>query len=182
MPVKEVLERYSKDQIRRAAQIKAIFFDVEGVLTDGKVTYDESGNEYRSFHYRDENMVSLLRKAGIIIGIISAKDSAIVSRRASDWKLDFCHQGIIDKLATFEKLISFHKLKKKEVAFIGSDVGDLAVLQASGLGACASDAPEYIRTRVGVITRAKAGQGVAREIADLVLAAKGTLDKILKSL
>jgi 3-deoxy-D-manno-octulosonate 8-phosphate phosphatase (KDO 8-P phosphatase) len=173
MPVKEVLDRYTKDQIKKAAQIKAIFFDVDGVLTDGKITYDETGKEYKSFHGRDERIIPYLKKSGILVGVISGRESKVVSRRASELKLDFCHQGIIDKLDTFGKLIRFHKLKKKQVAYIGGDIDDLGVLKISGLPACPSDAPEYVRTKVAVITRAKGGQGVVREIADLVLAARG---------
>lgn len=180
MAVKEVLDRYTKDQIKKAAQIKAIFFDVDGVLTDGKITYDESGKEYKSFHGRDERIIAYLKKAGILVGVISGRESNMVSKRASELKMDFCHQGIIDKLATFEKLVSFHKLKKKQVAYIGDDIDDLGVLKVTGLAACPSDAPEYVRSKVEVVTRAKGGQGVAREIADLVLAARGGLDRILK--
>src|SRR5258706_10713065 len=177
MPVKEVLDRYTKDQIKKAAQIKAIFFDVDGVLTDGKITYDESGKEFKSFHGRDERIISYLKKAGILVGVISGRESTVVSKRASELKMDFCHQGIIDKLATFEKLVSFHKLKKKHVAYIGDDIDDLGVLKVSGLAACPADAPDYIRSKVELVTRAKEGQGVAREIADLVLAAQGGLDQ-----
>jgi 3-deoxy-D-manno-octulosonate 8-phosphate phosphatase (KDO 8-P phosphatase) len=180
MPVREVLERYTRDQIKKAGQIKAIFFDVDGVLTDGKITYDESGKEFKSFHGRDERIMLYLKKAGIIVGIISGRESPIVSKRAAELKLDFCHQGIIDKLATFEKLVSFHKLKKKQVAYIGDDIDDVGVLKVTGLAACPSDAPEYIRDKVELVTRAKGGQGVVREIADLVLAAQGGLDKVLR--
>lgn len=178
--MKEVLVRYTKDQIKKAAQIKAIFFDVDGVLTDGKITYDETGKEIKNFHVRDGYIISHLKKAGILVGAISGRESATVSKRAAELKLDFCHQGIVDKLATFDKLLTFHKLKKKQVAYIGDDINDLGVLQATGLAACPADAPEYIRSRVEIVTRAKGGQGVAREIADLVLAARGNMDKILK--
>src|SRR5260221_13716804 len=180
MPVKEVLDRYTKDQIKKAAQIKAIFFGVDGVLTDGKITYDEAGKEFKSFHVRDERIIAYLRKAGILVGIISGRESAMVSKRAAELKLDFCHQGIVDKLATFEKLVSFHKLKKKQVAYIGDDIDDLGVLKVSGLATCPADAADYVRNRVSVITRAKGGQGVTREGADLVLVGPRGFDKIVK--
>ena len=173
MPPKEILSHYSKDQLKKAAQIKAIFFDVDGVMTDGKKTYDETGKEYMTFHGRDELIIPYLKKTGILVGVISGRESAIVSKRASELKMDFCHQGIIDKLATFEKLVSFHKLKKKQVAYIGDDIDDLGILKVSGLSACPSDAPDYVRSKVAVVTRAKGGQGVVREVGDLVLAARG---------
>src|SRR6187431_3009069 len=140
MAIKEVLERYSKEQIKKAAQIKAIFFDVDGVLTDGKIIYDNAGNETKQFNVKDGYIISHLKKAGIIVGIITGRDSKVVSNRAAELKLDFCHQGIVDKLAVFEKLIEFHKLKKKQVAYIGDDINDLGALKNCGLAVCPSDA------------------------------------------
>lgn len=180
MPVKEVLGKYTKEQIKKAAQIKAIFFDVDGVLTDGKIIYDDTGRESKEFNVKDGYIISHLKKAGILVGIITGRESKIVSNRAAELKLDFCHQGIMDKFAVFEKLIQFHKLKKKEVAYIGDDINDLKILDACGLAACPADAREYIKSRVDIVTESKGGQGVARDISDLVLAAKGMLDKILK--
>ncbi len=181
MPVKEVLGKYSKDQIRKAAQIKAIFFDVDGVLTDGKIIYDDTGRESKQFNVKDGYIISHLKKAGILVGIITGRESKVVSNRAAELKLDFCHQGIMDKHAVFEKLVQFHKLKKKQVAYIGDDINDLGVLRDCGLSACPADALDYVKANVDVVTTAKGGHGVAREISDLVLASQGVLEKILKN-
>ena len=180
MAVKEVLGKYSKEQIKKAAQIKAIFFDVDGVLTDGKIIYDDSGRESKQFNVKDGYIISHMKKAGILVGIITGRESKVVSNRAAELKLDFCHQGIMDKHAVFEKLIAFHKLKKKEVAYIGDDINDLKVLKDCGLSACPADAIEYVKSEVDVVTIAKGGRGVAREVCDLILAARDDLDKILK--
>lgn len=180
MPVKEILAKYTKDQIKKAAQIKAIFFDVDGVLTNGGIIYDDTGREIKQFNVKDGYIISHLKKAGIVVGIITGRESKIVSNRAAELKLDFCHQGIMDKYAVFEKLVQFHKLKKKQVAYIGDDINDLKVLQNCGLSACPADALDYVKNKVDVITKSKGGEGVAREVSDLILAAKGTLDKILK--
>lgn len=181
MPVKEVLAKYTKDQIKKAAQIKAIFFDVDGVLTNGGIIYDDTGREIKQFNVKDGYIISHLKKAGIVVGIITGRESKIVSNRAAELKLDFCHQGIMDKYAVFEKLVQFHKLKKKQVAYIGDDINDLKVLQNCGLSACPADALDYVKNKVDVITKSKGGEGVAREVSDLILASKGVLDKILKS-
>lgn len=181
MPVKEVLGKYTKEQIKKAANIKALFFDVDGVLTDGGIIYDDTGCETKKFNVKDGYIVSHLKKAGIIVGIITGRESKVVSNRAAELKLDFCHQGIMDKHAVFEKLVEFHKLKRKQVAYIGDDINDLKVLQTCGLSACPADAPDYIRNKVDIITKTKGGEGVAREISDLILASKGILDKILKT-
>ena len=180
MSVKEVLSKYSKEQIKKAVQIKAIFFDVDGVLTDGKIIYDSAGKESKQFNVKDGYIISHLKKAGILVGIITGRESVVVSNRAAELKLDFCHQGILDKQSVFEKLVKFHKLKKKQVAYIGDDINDLGALRGCGLSACPADALEYIKSEVEIITNAKGGEGVVREVADLILAAKGELEKIVK--
>jgi 3-deoxy-D-manno-octulosonate 8-phosphate phosphatase (KDO 8-P phosphatase) len=174
------LPRYSKEQIKKASLVKAIFFDVDGVLTDGRIIYDDSGREIKSFSVKDGLIVSHLKKAGIITGAISGRDSAAVTRRCSELKIDFCHQGIIDKAGTFEKLVKHYKLKHKEVAYIGDDINDLPVLRLSGLSVCPADTYDYIKEQVDLVAYAKGGGGVFREVADLVLASKGLFDKIVK--
>jgi 3-deoxy-D-manno-octulosonate 8-phosphate phosphatase (KDO 8-P phosphatase) len=180
MPVKEVLEKYSKEQIKKAVNIRALFFDVDGVLTDGKIIYDDSGKETKQFNVKDGYIISHLKKTGMVVGIITGRESAVVTRRAVELKLDFCHQGIVDKYSVFEKLIEFHKLKKKEVAYVGDDINDLKILTNCGLAACPADALDYVKSKVDIITNAKGGRGVVREVADLILAAQGELEKILK--
>lgn len=174
------LPRYSKEQIKKASQVKAIFFDVDGVLTDGSIIYDDAGKEIKIFNVKDGLIVSYLKKAGIITGAISGRDSAAVSRRCAELKVDFCHQGIVDKAGTFEKLVKHYKLKAKEVAFIGDDINDLPVFRLAGFSICPADTFDYLKEQVDLVTYAKGGAGVYREVADLVLMATGQLDKIVK--
>ncbi len=180
MAVKEVLGKYSKEQIKKAAQIKALFFDVDGVLTDGGIIYDDAGRETKRFNVKDGYIISQLKRAGILVGIITGRDSKIVSNRAAELKLDFCHQGIMDKYSVFEKLVEFYKLKRKQVAYIGDDINDLKVMQNCGLSACPADALSYVKTRVDIVTETRGGEGVAREVSDLIMAAQGLLDKLLR--
>jgi 3-deoxy-D-manno-octulosonate 8-phosphate phosphatase (KDO 8-P phosphatase) len=175
------LPRYSKEQIKKASLIKAIFFDVDGVLTDGRIIYDDAGREIKSFSVKDGLIISHLKKAGIITGAISGRDSPAVTRRCAELKIDFCHQGIVDKAGTFEKLVKHYKLKHKEVAYIGDDLNDLSVMRLAGFSVCPSDTYDYIKEQVDLVTYAKGGCGVLREVADLILTAKGLFDKILKS-
>lgn len=180
--MKEVLEKYPKSLIKKASQIKALIFDVDGVLTDGKIIYDEAGKETKAFNVKDGLIIGHLRKAGIIVGAISGRESAAVSKRASELKLDFCHQGIVDKASVFLKLIEFHEIRKKDVMYVGDDINDLSVLKQVGLAACPADAPAYVRKFAHVVTTAKGGNGVVRELADLVLASRGYLEKFVKSI
>jgi 3-deoxy-D-manno-octulosonate 8-phosphate phosphatase (KDO 8-P phosphatase) len=174
------LPRYSKEQVKKASLIKAIFFDVDGVLTDGKITYDDAGREIKSFNVKDGLIISHLKKAGIVTGAISGRESSAVTRRCAELKVDFCHQGIIDKASVFEKLIKHYKLKAKEVAFIGDDINDLPIFRLAGFSVCPADTYDYIKEQADLVTTAKGGGGVLRELADLVLASKGLFEKIIK--
>lgn len=179
--MKSLLANYSKEQIKKAGQVRAVFFDVDGVLTDGKIIYDDNGRELKQFNVKDGQIIAYLKKEGIITGAISGRDSAAVSRRCSELKVDFCHQGIVDKASVFKKLLEHYKLKAKEVVFIGDDINDLGVFALAGFSACPADALPYVQEQVDLITKAKGGRGVLREVADLVLASRGVLEKIVNS-
>ena len=177
--MKSILSNYSKEQIRKSANIRAIFFDVDGVLTDGKIIYDDSGAETKNFNVKDGFIISYLKKAGIVTGAISGRESPATSKRCAELKVDFCHQGIVDKASVFEKLVKHYQLKPKEVSFIGDDINDLPVFRICGFSVCPSDAFPYIRDEVDLVTRMKGGNGVLREVGDLVLSARGDMEQIL---
>ncbi len=173
--MKQILDRYTKEQVKKASQVNAIFFDVDGVLTDGKIIYDDSGREIKEFNVKDGLIISYLKKAGIIVGAISGRESEAVSKRCAELNLDFCHQAILDKGSVCEKLMTHYKLKSKQVAFIGDDINDLPVFKKVGFTICPADAMFYLHNRVDLVTFTKGGKGVLREVADLVLAARGWL-------
>jgi 3-deoxy-D-manno-octulosonate 8-phosphate phosphatase (KDO 8-P phosphatase) len=178
--LKQILSKYTKEQVKKASAIKAIFFDVDGVLTNGKIIYDEAGKEIKQFNVKDGQIVSHLKKAGIILGAISGRETATVTKRMAELKVDFCHQGIVDKGVVFEKLVQHYKLKHKEVVFIGDDINDFPIFKLAGFSACPKDAIDYVKTKVDLVTFAKGGAGVLREVADLVLSARGEMEGILE--
>ena len=178
--MKQILSQYTKEQVKKSGNITAIFFDVDGVLTDGKIIYDGTGHEIKNFNVKDGLIISYLKRAGILTGAISGRESEATSKRCAELKIDFCHQGILDKASTFEKLVSHYKLKTKQVAFIGDDINDLPIFKLAGLSVCPADTFGYIKQRVDLVTNAKGGQGVLREVADLVLSARGEMEKIIK--
>lgn len=179
--MKIILSQYSKAQVKKARNIKAIFFDIDGVLSDGKIIYDETGKEIKNFSVKDGYIIKHLKKAGIIVGAISGRDSGVTQKRCAELKLDFCHQGILDKASTFEKLAKHYNLKLKEVAFIGDDINDLCVFEMAGFSICPADTFKYIKERTDLTTSAKGGEGVLREVADLVLAARGEFGNVIES-
>lgn len=176
----KLLRHFSKELLKKASHIKAIFFDVDGVLTDGKIVYDDAGRELKAFHVRDGLIISYLKKAGIITGGITGRESAAVSKRFAELRIDFCHQGIVDKAMVFEKLVKHYKLKAREVVYIGDDLNDLPVFRLAGLAVCPADTLDYIKDCADWVTDARGGEGVLREVADLVLGAQGHLGRVLK--
>ena len=179
--MKKILERYNKEIIKKAGQVKAIFFDVDGVLTDGRIIYDESGREVKEFNVKDGLIIGHLKRAGIVVGAISGRESSAVTKRCAELKVDFCHQGITDKALVANKLIRHYKLKAKEVAYIGDDINDLSVFDIVGLSVCPFDGMYYLKDYADLVANTKGGKGVLREVADLVLAAQGKMEKILKT-
>ena len=180
MAFKEVTGKYSRAIVKKASQIKALIFDVDGVLTNGRIIYDENGKETKQFNVRDGLIIGYLKKAHIVVGAISGRESGAVAKRAAELKLDFCHQGIVDKLGVLNKIAEYHKIKKKEIAYIGDDLNDWEVLKNVGLAICPADAPIYLKSRVDIVAETKGGNGVVREVADLILASKGELEKLLR--
>lgn len=170
--VKKILARYSKLQILKARQVRAIFFDVDGVLTDGKIIYDSEGRELKMFDVKDGLIVSYLKKAGILLGAITGRETPAVAQRMHELKVDFCHQGITDKADVCRKLMKHYNLKSKETAYIGDDINDLPVFDEVGFAVCPADAPVYVRDKADLVTFAKGGQGSFRELADLILIAQ----------
>jgi 3-deoxy-D-manno-octulosonate 8-phosphate phosphatase (KDO 8-P phosphatase) len=130
---------------------------------------------------KDGQIIGWLKKQGIVTGAISGRESNAVSRRCAELKVDFCHQGIMDKASVVEKLAKHYKLKLKEIAYIGDDINDLGAMELVGLRVCPADAPDYVKERVHLVASVKGGRGVLREVSDLVLAAQGAFEKILKN-
>lgn len=171
--------RISKELKKRMAGIRAIFCEADGILTNGKISFDTNAKEYKQFHVKDSTIIPYLRKSGIITGVISARESDAVNRWCADLKMEFCHQGILDKVQTVEKLAKHYRLKLKEVAFIGGDLSDLGVFRIVGLSVAPGDAPGYIRKESDLVTVTKGGGGVFRELADIILTARGELKEII---
>lgn len=170
--MKKILTRYTKLQVTKARQVRALFFDVDGVLTDGKIIYDSEGRELKMFDVKDGLVVSYLKKAGIVLGAITGRESAAVAQRMNELRVDFCHQGVADKADVCLKLMKHYNLKPRQTAYIGDDINDLMVFEEVGFAVCPADAPVYIRDKADLVTFAKGGQGVFREVADLILAAQ----------
>ena len=157
----------------RASRVKLAIFDVDGVLTDGKLTYAEDGHELKSFHVHDGLGLKRLLANHVEVAVITARMSMIVTERMAELGVAHVYQGQDDKLACFEQLLHALKLSPDEVAYTGDDLPDLRVMQRVGLAVAVGNAHPWVRERAHWRTRLHGGAGAAREVCDLILGAQG---------
>lgn len=159
---------------QRARAIRMIVFDVDGVLTDGSLFYDNQGQEYKAFNSRDGHGIKMLRASSVETGIITGRTSQIVLHRARNLGIGHIYQGAEDKLEALQNLLQETGLTPQQIAYMGDDVVDLPVLNRCGLAITVPDAPAEVKARSHVITLAGAGRGAAREACELIMRAQGT--------
>jgi 3-deoxy-D-manno-octulosonate 8-phosphate phosphatase (KDO 8-P phosphatase) len=163
----------------KAAGIKLVLFDVDGVLTDGRVTIHADGTESKTFGIRDGIAMIWAQRAGVRVGFLSARMSPTTPHRAAQLNITLVYQGVLNKLSSYERILADLKLTDDEVAYMGDDVVDLAVLARAGLSAAPADAVEEVRSRVDWISPSPGGGGAARELIELILRAQNLWDGIV---
>lgn len=159
--------------------IELILSDVDGVLTDGSIIYDNQGIEIKRFHVRDGFAIQLWRKAGFRFGIITARNSHIVKIRAAELGIDYVRQGSEDKLAKAMEVIRECQLRPEQVCFIGDDLPDLPVMRHVGWGVAVADATREVRDHAHYTTRQPGGHGAVREVIEVLLRAKSLWDDLI---
>lgn len=158
--------------IERAKQVRLLIFDVDGVLTDGRLTYGPEGEATKTFHVRDGHGIVLVRLAGLQSAILSARHSEIVRTRMRELGVHHLVLGERDKALGFARLVESAGVRPEHAAFIGDDVNDLPVFPLVGLSACPADAAPEVRERADYVTSSPGGHGAARELCELVLKAQ----------
>lgn len=154
---------------QRCQKIQLVLSDVDGVLTDGGVIFDNQGIETKQFHIRDGLGIKLWQRAGYRFGIVTARNSHIVKVRAAELGIEVVRQGSSDKLATVREVVEQLKLTIDQVCFIGDDLTDLSAIHAVGLGVAVSDAVQEIRAAADFVTKVGGGRGAVRETIELIL-------------
>lgn len=157
----------------RARRVALVLMDVDGVLTDGGITYTESNQEGRTFDAKDGVGLAIAHRLGLLTGILSGRGGAAVLRRARELRMDEIHVKAKDKLLAYEGILRRRKLSDREVCYIGDDLVDLPVLARAGMAVGVADAHPEVRRRVAFITRASGGRGAVREVVDAILRAQG---------
>ena len=164
----------------KARQIKWFIMDVDGVLTDGKIIYDNHGNEFKNFCVKDGLGISMIHRAGIKTAIITGRNSEIVKRRALELGITEIIQNANNKLKMYENLKKKHRFKDDEVLYIGDDYNDLSILKKVHFPVTVPSAPEIVKKECIYITREEGGNGAVREVAELILNLQDKLEKIIK--
>ncbi len=179
--IKSLENKFDKALLAKAAKIKLLICDVDGVLSDGKVYLTNQGEELKNFNIKDGLGIKLLQKSGIEVAIITGRKSAIVDFRAKELGIKYVFQGQLDKRATFNQLLLELNLLPEQVAHVGDDLPDMPLMQIAGLGISVADAYHFVSQNADWVTDNKGGEGAVRNIADLILFSQNKLSEMLQS-
>jgi 3-deoxy-D-manno-octulosonate 8-phosphate phosphatase (KDO 8-P phosphatase) len=166
----------------KAKIIEAILFDVDGVMTDGKIYCSEGGETLKAFNAADGLGITLLRRFNVITGVISGRDSTALRFRLEDLNIRHLYLGTRDKLAAFKQFLNEVKLTPEQVAFIGDDLPDLPVLTRCGFAVAPRNGCKEVRSKVDYVTDRLGGDGSIREVVELILKSKGLWEDYIKGL
>lgn len=162
----------------KARNIKLLILDVDGVLTDGKVVYADSGEELKFFNVKDGHGIKLLVRAGIDVAIITGRYSKAVENRAADLGIKMVFQKALNKIEAYEEILRIKDLTDSEVSAVGDDLPDLPVLRRCGLSFAVPGSVEEVKEEVDCITKREGGMGAVREACEIILRAQGLWEKV----
>lgn len=170
-----------RDELQqKAARIRLVIFDVDGVLTDGSLYLGDDGQEYKAFNSKDGLGMKLLQSTGVEIAVITARTSQVVALRMQSLGIHHLYQGRQDKFPAFQELLGKLGLVPDQVAYVGDDLLDLPIMGQVGLAITVQDANHEVVERVHWQTRSRGGRGAAREVCELLMNAQGTWQKVLQ--
>lgn len=179
----KVANKVSAGVKKRASQIKVLLMDVDGTITDGSVALlsqpDGSALEIKTFDAHDGQGLTLARTAGLRTGIITGRESAALRRRCNELGLEFVYEKQPHKIAAYEEILKKSGAKESEVAFLGDDLPDLAVMRRCGLAVAVGDATAEVKKAAHYTTKAVGGKGAARELVELILKSKGIWEEMI---
>jgi 3-deoxy-D-manno-octulosonate 8-phosphate phosphatase (KDO 8-P phosphatase) len=165
----------------KAKRLKLLILDVDGVLTDGRLFFDNNGDEYKCFHARDGHGIKLLRQTGVEVAVISGRKSQSVALRMKSLGVEYVYQGHENKIAAFEEIIQSMGIKPDQAAHMGDDLLDLPIMVRVGLSIAVNDANQSVKDYADWCTEISGGMGAVREVCDFIMQAQGSFDAVLKS-
>lgn len=162
----------------RLAKIKLLLLDVDGVMTDGRIIFDSNGIESKFFNVKDGHGIKMIQRAGIQVGIISGRESQVVTNRAAELGISIVYQKALDKLSPYLDVLDKTGFDDSQIGFVGDDVIDIPVLRRVGFAAAPADAVPDVFPHVHFTTRNRGGWGAVREVCDLLLRGQGKWDEV----
>ncbi len=168
-----------KHIIEKAKKIKLLLLDVDGVLTNGSIYMGSTQEEFKAFNVHDGLGITLLQSTGIKVGLITKRQSEIVTRRAAELKIEHVYQGQKNKLDAFLEMLEICHISAEEVAYMGDDIPDWVILSRVGLSTTVTNAVDYIKERVHWMSQHNGGKGAVRELCDLLMQAQSTYELAL---
>ena len=165
---------------RRAARVRLLVLDCDGVLTDGRITLLDTGDEEKSFHTRDGHGLVLLHRAGLQSAVISGRTSSALARRARDLGIQHLRQGTHNKIVEFREVLEAAGVNEDETCVVGDDVTDIPLMRRAALAVAVADATEDTRAHAHYVTRLPGGFGAVREVCELILKGQGRWEELMR--
>ncbi len=159
--------------VQAAKKIKLLALDCDGVLTDGSVTYDENGVEYKTFNVKDGHGLVRMAQSGFVTAIITARNNGTVKHRAENLNITELRQGQKYKIPALEEIMTKYNLKYENVAYMGDDLPDICILEKVGLACCPNDAVKEVKEICNFKSSTDGGRGAVRELCDFILDSQG---------
>lgn len=166
----------------KASKIKAVVFDVDGVMTDGSLTFDENGVEYKTFNAKDGQGIVMLNRAGFVTAIITARENGTVRHRFNNLGMTKLYEGQKNKIAALNAFMEEFNLKPEEIAYMGDDLPDICVLKTVGLACAPADAVCEVLETAEFICKKNGGRGAVREMCDFILKSTGKYELMMEKL
>jgi len=163
---------------KRIKAVKLLILDVDGVMTDGGIIYDDDGMELKVFDVKDGHGIKLLMRAGIGVAIITGRESKVVYHRAKNLGIDMVYQGAKDKVGAFEDILKNRQLSPEEAAYIGDELVDVPLLRRVGFAVAVSDSVRDVKRYADYVTLKNGGKGAVREVCELILNVQGKWDTV----
>ncbi len=165
----------------KAKNIELVIFDIDGVMTDGSLFFDNNGEEYKAFNSLDGHGLRMLQECGVRVAVITGRKSELVKHRMSDLGVTLLYQGYRDKIPAFDSLLKEVNLEKNQITYVGDDVVDLPVMSQLEFTIAVQNAHPFVKKHAQWITERNGGHGAVREVCEFILDAKGLLDDKLNS-
>lgn len=166
------------DVINAAKKIRLAIFDMDGVLTDGRLYLLDDGQNLKAFHCHDGLGIKLLAKSGVKIAVITAHRSTLIDKRMAQLQVEHVYQGVENKLTAYEDLLAKLNLGDEEVAYVGDDLPDIAIIRRVGLGVAVANAVDLVKEYALYQTQKRGGEGAVREVCELILNAQDTFNTV----